>query len=223
MTAFLGIDTAVRRGSVGLAPQGLIRPLSSEGRHAVDLFDGIEALLAEAGCHRDDLRGIGVTVGPGSFTGVRIGLATARGLGYALNVPVTGLSTLEAVACAAAGSLEGPLCAVLEAGRGEVYAALFALHGKNLERLGDDQVLRPEALAPSLPPDVLLAGDGARLVVPFLAGSGTHASPRIAPPRLLALVLAGKAASVSGAGYRPGEPAPHYIRSSDAQVARSRP
>jgi hypothetical protein len=104
-----------------------------------------------------------------------------------------------------------------------VYAALFTLHGKNLERLGDDQVLRPEALAPSLPPGVLLAGDGARLVVPFLAGSGTSASPRIAPPALLALVLAGKAAFVSGAGYRPGEPAPHYIRSSDAQVARSRP
>jgi tRNA threonylcarbamoyladenosine biosynthesis protein TsaB len=223
VTAFLGIDTAVRRGSVGLAPQGLMRALPPEGRHAVDLIDGIEALLAEAGCHRDDLRGIGVTVGPGSFTGVRIGLATARGLGYGLNIPVTGLSTLEAVACAAAGSLEGPLCAVLEAGRGEVYAALFTLHGKTLERLGPDQVLPPEALAPSLPRDVLLAGDGARLVAPLLASSGANAEPRIAPTRLLALVLAGKAASVGGAGYRPGEPAPHYIRSPDARVARSRP
>ena len=224
MTAFLGIDTAARRGSVGLAPQGLLRPLLSEGRHAVDLIDTIEALLAEAVCRRDDLRGIGVTVGPGSFTGVRIGLATARGLGYALNVSVTGLSTLEAMACAAAGSVEGPLCAVLQAGRGEVYAALFTLRGGNPERLGPDQVLRPEALAPSLPPGILLAGDGARLVAPFLAGSGTNAEPRIAEPCLLALVLAGKAAgSVSGAGYRLGEPAPHYLRSSDAQAARSRP
>lgn len=217
MAAYLGIDTAARRGSVGLAPHGLLRPLLEEGRHAFDLMDGIEALLTEAGCRRDELRGLGVTVGPGSFTGVRIGLATARGLGYALDIPVTGLSTLEAVARAAAGSLEGPLCAVLEAGRGEVYAALFTLGG-TVERIGPDQVLRPEALAKSLPAGVVLAGDGARLVAPCLVDPG-----RAAEPRLLGLVLAETAAAAAGTGggYRPGEPAPHYIRSSDARVSRS--
>lgn len=214
--AFLGIDTAARRGSVGLAPHGLVRPLSSEGRHAIDLIEAIDAILKEAGCRREALRGIGVTVGPGSFTGVRIGLATARGLGYALDIPVTGLSTLEAVARAAA-SVEAPLCAVIQAGRGEVYAALFA-PGPGLERLGPDQVLRPEALAPTLPEGVVLAGDGARLVAPFLQGP-----ERTAEPRLLALVLAERAAaSGTGSGYRPGDPAPHYIRSSDARMAGHR-
>jgi tRNA threonylcarbamoyladenosine biosynthesis protein TsaB len=214
---FLGIDTAARRGSVGLAPHGLLRPLASEGRHAIDLIAGIEAILNEAGCPRGMLRGIGVTVGPGSFTGVRIGLATARGLGYALDVPVTGLSTLEAIASAAAGSVEGPLCAVIEAGRGEVYAALFTLRGPNLERIGPDHLVRPEALVPTLPEGVVLAGDAARLVAPLIPGP-----ERIAEPRLLGLVLAGRAASGVGSGYRPGDPAPHYIRSSDARMAKPR-
>lgn len=216
--AFLGIDTAARRGSVGLAPHGLVHPLTSEGRHAVDLIAGIEAILDEAGCRREALRGIGVTVGPGSFTGVRIGLATARGLGYALDIPVTGLSTLEGVARAAVASAGAPICAVIEAGRGEVYAALFAPHGSDLERLGPDQVLRPEALAPTLPEDVVLAGDGARRVASFV-----RSPARIAEPDLLGLILAERAAAAgTGSGYRHGDPEPHYIRSSDARMAGRR-
>src|SRR5437899_5736918 len=127
----LGIDTATRPGSTALAYPGVVLAqtrLDERGRHARDLLAGVGTILAGAGVSPRDLSGIAVTVGPGSFTGVRIGMATAKGLAYSLNVGLDGLSTLEALARAVlGGGQETPqrLCAAIAAGRGEIYAALF--------------------------------------------------------------------------------------------------
>lgn len=222
----LGIDTASRRGSVaidGVTPAAF-ETLAEGGRHAGDLLPVIERLLERAGVIRTDLGGIGVVVGPGSFTGLRIGLATAKGLGFALDIAVEGLSTLEAIARAAAlapeaGGASG-LCALIEAGRGEVYAARFALENGSARRLDADAAWAPADLAASLTPDILLAGDAAPRLL-------TGDPPPFRALRLPALApaVAAWARSVipEGARYRPGGPPPNYVRPSDPEAPRRRP
>ena len=215
--AFLGIETATRQGSVAILRDSALETawLGAAGGHAAGLLDVIARLFDRTGTPRDRLRGIGVATGPGSFTGVRVGMATAMGLAYALDVPVTGLSTLEAMGRSAARSPEPadcPIAAVLEAGRGEVYAALFDAGGG---RMWPDRAWRPEALLAGLPGGARLCGDGAERL------NAAAATPRPVvdlPPRAAALARA--AAGSEAAGYSPGGLRPNYIRPTDAEASR---
>jgi tRNA threonylcarbamoyladenosine biosynthesis protein TsaB len=219
----LGIETATRAGSVAIvAPDGLSawRSLPEQTGHARDLLVIVESLLRDEGRAARDLHGIGVATGPGSFTGARVGMATAKGLAYALDIPVEGLSTLEALAreAAAAAAL---LCPVLDAGRGEVYAAIFE-RGEDggVMRRSEDRAWKPGDLAAHLPAGVVLVGDGAR-AVSERAGGGPAILP--APPSIARSIAAWAAESIpAGTRFRPGTLAPNYIRPSDAESARRR-
>ena len=224
---FLGIDTATGRGSVALLPAcgpPAVRRLEERAGHARDLLAAIEALLADSARTPADLEGIGVAIGPGSFTGVRVGMATAKGLAYALDIPLAGLSTLEALARAAApetpaGRVE--LFAVILAGRGEVYAARFEVRDGAIERRSEDRAFCPVDLGPELAEGVLLVGDGAAAVRSAVTDGARH---REIDAPLLAGAVASWAATVipKGARYRPGTLAPNHIRPSDAEAARRR-
>jgi tRNA threonylcarbamoyladenosine biosynthesis protein TsaB len=209
---WLGIDTATRRASVALAPAGSVRLLQPGRGHAPELLEAIDALLASAGAGPKDLAGIAVALGPGSFTGVRVGLATAKGLGYSLGIPVDGLSSLELLARAASAPPGSLVCAAIEAGRGEVYAARFRVTGEGVERLSEDAALAPARLIEALDGRVLVAGDGAARVVAAAPDRLTEA-----PPRPLAPILATWASHrlAEGAPYHPGGPLPNYVRPSD--------
>ena len=214
---FLGIETATRRASVALVGEALVSSawLDPSGGHAGDLLDAIARLLDAAATPRDRLRGVGVAIGPGSFTGVRVGMATAMGLAYALDVGVTGVSTLEAMGRSAPRAPregDAPIAAVLDAGRGEVYAALFDASGA---RLWPDRAWRPEALLAELPGDARLCGDGA-----FRVNAGrTDPLPIVDLPPV-ATVLARAASASGGSGYRSGGLRPNYIRPFDAEAPR---
>lgn len=216
---WLGIDTATRRGSVAFAPgTGDVHLLQPGGGHAPELLGAIEALLARGGLTSRDIAGIGVALGPGSFTGVRVGLATAKGLGYALGIGVGGLSTLELLARAAAAPAGTLVCVAVEAGRGEVYTARFlAMEGGVCERRSADAAVAPSRLAQDLPDGTALVGDGAGLV-------RAQAPDRLheVPYGPLAPVLAAwaQAALPIGTPYRPGGPAPNYIRPSDGETRK---
>jgi len=223
----LGIDTATSPGSAALASPGAViarAGLDERGWHARDLLDRIDVLLTEARIGPEDLSGIAVTIGPGSFTGVRIGMATAKGLAYALNVGLVGLSTLEALARAVL--LDNPerpprLCAVIEAGRGEVYAALFRLEGGEPIREGPERSVRPVDLALELPPGTPVAGDGAGAVLQAAREAGRDLQALDARPLLAGpLALWGCRTLHPGDPYRPGTLRPSYIRPSDAEAAR---
>ena len=110
----LAFDTATDVATSALVSDGEV--VGERTSRAVTVLEDIDALLRQAGAHTRELDGIAVGIGPGSFTGIRIGLATARGLALALGVPVAGVSTLDALAAGAPEALP-----VIDARRGEVF------------------------------------------------------------------------------------------------------
>ena len=227
----LGLDTATAPGSVALADAGRLlaeRTLAERRGHARDLLSRVDALIAEAGLSPRRLTGIGVAVGPGSFTGLRIGMATAKGLAYSLQIPLAGLSTLESLARSAARALPSPaslLCPAIEAGRGEVYAALFrAPAGGPVDRLTPDRSWRPRDLAAELPPETTLVGNGSASTAEAARSRGLVVAI-LEPCPALAGAIALRAGEVirPGEGFRPGELRPNYVRPSGAETTRRRP
>jgi tRNA threonylcarbamoyladenosine biosynthesis protein TsaB len=110
----LAFDTATDVATSALVEDAEV--LGERVSRAVTLLEDVDALLRQAGAHTGDVEALAVGIGPGSFTGVRVGLATARGLALALDVPVAGVSTLEALAAGAPGAVP-----VIDARRGEVF------------------------------------------------------------------------------------------------------
>jgi tRNA threonylcarbamoyladenosine biosynthesis protein TsaB len=150
----LGINTATAVASVALLNDGELiaeqvypeaECAARQGRHANRnhaeiIIPLIESVLLQAHVGLGDLDGIAVSIGPGSFTGVRIGLSTVKGLVYGFDLPVVGISTLHACAASLTCS-EDLICPLLDARKKEVYVALFRRHGAQLERLTEDLVM----------------------------------------------------------------------------------
>ena len=148
----LGLDTSISVASVALTEDGRIvaedfspRQGTAEGsaarsNHAEIILPLIDSVLQRAGIGLSDVTGIAVSIGPGSFTGVRIGLSTVKGLAYGTGVPAIGISTLQAIAARVSG-FEGMVCPILDARKGEVYGAVFRKHRSQLERLTEDALM----------------------------------------------------------------------------------
>jgi tRNA threonylcarbamoyladenosine biosynthesis protein TsaB len=208
----LAIDTSLEDCSVGVAARDREPVLLSEtiGRgHAERLFGMISAAMADAGLGSAALDRIAVTVGPGSFTGVRVGIAAARGLALVTGCPIVGIGTLEVVAEAArtrAGAV--PVMAVLDARRDEVYAQAFDAAGRPLR---EAEAGPAAGFAARLADGMVLAGSGAGLVA---AAAGQPAGPVHADisPDIAALVRLGLAAPAPA-----GPPRPLYLRPPDAK------
>ena len=110
--------------------------------HSRTLLPMVENLLANCGVSLADVDAIAVAHGPGSFTGVRIGVATVKGLALGADKPCLGVSTLEAMAWGAR-ALGGDLCCVMDARAGQVYNALFTVEDGRVHRLCDDRAIKP--------------------------------------------------------------------------------
>jgi tRNA threonylcarbamoyladenosine biosynthesis protein TsaB len=180
--------------------------------HQERLAPMVRELMAGANAPFSALDRIGVTVGPGSFTGLRVGLAFAKGLGLALGRPVVGVGVLHALARAAAPA--GPAAAVIDAGRGRVYLQLF----EGAEPLGAPDVLASdEALArlvQAFPDgDFTLCGPGAALLAPTWPAARLAASDVPDPVVVARLAAAGP----------PGPATPLYLRPPDAIPKAQRP
>lgn len=157
----LSIDTATSQASVALvedaklvceevaSPAAGSGAAPRRGNHAQSLLPLIDKLLARRGAPLSALSAFAVTIGPGSFTGLRVGLSTVKGLAYGSETPIVGVSTLEAVA-ARVNDREGFIAPFLDARKKEVYGALFYRRGETLERVSDDRVMRPEAFIDSV-------------------------------------------------------------------------
>jgi tRNA threonylcarbamoyladenosine biosynthesis protein TsaB len=217
----LAVDTTTERGSVALAEgdelRGEVRLVSPDG-HSQRLLPAVEFLLGSLGLGPRDVEGFAVTTGPGSFTGLRVGLSTVQGLALASGRPCVGLSALDVLAFRVAGEARA-IVAMMDAYRGEVYGAVYDGDGRPA---GPAAVERPEALVARAPEEAAFFGDGAvrhRALVRSLR-------PRAVLPAR-SLFLAGSLAAMSapafarGEGVAPGELRPLYLREPD--IRRSPP
>ncbi len=133
--------------------------------HSVTLLPMVEELLKNCGLTLRDIDVIAVAAGPGSFTGLRIGVSAAKGLAWALEKPCAKVSTLEAMAWGLV-SMKGQLCPVMDARRSQVYNARFVSDGSGITRLTPDRAISTEELAEELKKEgkeQILVGDGATL------------------------------------------------------------
>ena len=177
----LGIDTATATASVALVEDGkllfdevwpshaLYKAPSATDRanHAETLLPLVDTLLKKADLSLSQLSALALSIGPGSFTGLRIGLSTVKGLAYGWQIPVVGVPTLLAVA-ARVTDWEGLICPFLDARKKEVYAALFRKQADRLERLTEDLVSSPDGVIRSLQSfgseeGCLFIGDGTKV------------------------------------------------------------
>ena len=191
-------------------------------RHTTRLLALARTLLDRAGLAFADLDLIAVGTGPGSFTGLRIGLALAKGLAFAGGLPVVGVPTLEALAWVVDAEPGATVCAALDARKREVYAALFALEAGGPRRLTPDLALAPEALAARLPRPCTIVGDAGEV---YGAVLGAHA--RLLPfathhPRGGVIARLGAARLAAGEAANVGTLEPVYVRPPDAELPRSR-
>lgn len=221
----LSVDTATPAGGVALLEGGSLLGevlLNTRTTHSDRLLVAARQILADTGKELSDLDGLAVVRGPGSFTGLRVGMGTVQGLALALDKPVVPVSSLAALAMNAAGSTE-TVWSVLDARKGEVYAAAFSLEDGLPVALDKEQVCSPERLVSQIKDPVVLVGSGAE-VYRALFTDGLEGRARFLPPFLnlprpsSTGVLGGKilqdGGSVDASGLRPV-----YIRPSEAEIA----
>ena len=195
--------------------------------HSKRLLSSVNQLMEEAQLDWSNIDAIAISLGPGSFTGLRIGLSTAKGLAFASNIPLIGISSLEAVA-SQFSYVSCPVCPVIDARKKEVYSALFQPEegSGTLQRLTEDMVLAPEKLAGMITEPTLLIGDGAELYrdlfQEILGSKAVTPPPHLSFPRAahvgyLALPLWEQKEFLD-----PASAVPVYIRPSDAEIHTSK-
>jgi tRNA threonylcarbamoyladenosine biosynthesis protein TsaB len=186
--------------------------------HSERVMVVVDRLLADAGWRSSDLEGLAVSIGPGSFTGLRIGISTAQGLALALGLAVAPVPTLDALAAALPWAAL-PVCPVLEARKGEVYASLYRWDGAAMQREWDYLALAPADLAARLTEPVIVLGDGATAVSSPLVRLVPPAR-RLPSPACVAQL--GQDLLGRGAGRSPADLVPLYLRPSEAELKRRR-
>ncbi|MFQ5989017.1 MAG: tRNA (adenosine(37)-N6)-threonylcarbamoyltransferase complex dimerization subunit type 1 TsaB [Candidatus Methylomirabilales bacterium] len=221
----LGVESASTQGGVALVGgQGVVAEyvLNIEATYAERLMPAIDRLLHDARISIPEVEGLAVSIGPGSFTGLRIGLSTVKGLALATGKPVVGIPTLRALAWSFP-YCRYPICSILDARKKEVYCALFEYHGPNLICLMEETALDPEALAKRIDRPTLFVGDGWRVYGSFFQEAlGRLAVP---PPSSrgvspAAVADLGRRRLLQGEKDAIEDLVPRYIRPSEAELKR---
>ncbi len=229
----LAFDTATRSCSVALTRGGTTDgavlaslTLALEITHSRRLLASIDWLLREAEVTIDDVAAVAFGLGPGSFTGLRIGMATAKGLCHGAGKPLIGIPSLDAIGC----SVESNelICVVLDARKQEVYSGFY--------RRGEDGVVtccsnysvaRPETVARAITEPVVMAGDGVAAYAPvwreLLGGRMREVTARYHYPSAAMIGLLAAASLAAGDFIDVDLAVPLYVRSSDAELSLVQP
>ena len=222
----LGIESSAKAASAALCRDGelIAQYYQCAGlTHSRTLLPMAEELLHGTDTALGDLDGVAVAVGPGSFTGVRIGVAAVKGLCFEAEKPAAGVSTLEAMAWNGLAAAPGEIvCCCMDARRGQVYNALFEISDGAPARLVPDRAVTLEELAAELRGygrAVFLTGDGAQLALGALSAAGL--SCRLAPGPLLMQSAWGVCMAARGLEMQSAEKLlPVYLRLSQAERER---
>ena len=225
----LGIETATDQ--VGCAIGGVEGVLGSftlahGRRHAETLVPAIQFVCRSAGLELAEISIVAVDVGPGLFTGMRVGIATAKAMAMALRVPMVGIPSLDLLAFPVRHTSR-LICAVLDAKRGEVFTALYRHVPGGMQRLEPYRVCTPDELAADLMArneDVLVVGDGARRHA-SLFDDARHVElgdAGVSFPSPAALVELAHPRAVREEFVQPAQLEPLYLRKSDAEISWER-
>jgi len=216
----LAIETSTLAGGVALVEgERTVAEYTLDIRitHSERLMPAIDQVMRDSGWRPADLGGLAVAIGPGSFTGLRIGVSAVKGLALALSLPIAAVPTLDALA-AGLPEAAGPVCPVMAARRDEVYASLYRWDGLAMRRDWDYLALSPGQLADRLREPTTLVGDAA------MAIASPFARPAPAWRRLPSAAIVGH---LGQARLRAGEVAsaaalvPLYVKPSQAELKRA--
>jgi tRNA threonylcarbamoyladenosine biosynthesis protein TsaB len=221
----LSIETSTMLGGVAIADAdaGLIAELrlNVKTTHSERLMTVVDHALVQSELTLGDIDVFAAAIGPGSFTGLRIGLSTVKGLSYSTGRPVVAVPTLEAFAwnfpyC------KHPVCLMLDARKGQVYAAVFRWEGEGFRREIEDTSIRPEELLERLPGTTLFAGEGALLyqdTIRSIMKDRAVMAPSVGMvPSPANVAMLGLLKAARGEFIGAAEAVPLYIRRSEAEV-----
>jgi tRNA threonylcarbamoyladenosine biosynthesis protein TsaB len=221
----LGIDTSTSCGAVGLIDGEEVLSdtlLNIPVTHSETLLGAIEFVLGKARCSLGDVDGWAISLGPGSFTGLRIGVSTLKGLVFATGKPIAGVSTLDVLA-----SQVSPtpylICPILDARKKEVYTAFYRYEeGNTPRRQSEDQALRPEDLVRKIKEQTLFLGSGVKTYRDFLLHSlpslATFPAAPLHVPRGSTVATLGFELLKKGEHLNVSTFSPIYVRPSEAEV-----
>ena len=223
----LAFETSAKAGSVALLENGILLAenyCNTGLTHSQTLMVMAQDLLKSCNLKPSDVQAVAVAAGPGSFTGVRIGVAAAKGFAWGADLPCCGVSTLEAMATGL-GVYDGYILPVMDARRSQVYNAIFRADKGNLTRITEDRAIALVDLGEeikNLEKPIFLVGDGANLCYNTLK----DVAPLVLPPehkmhqRAVGVALVAEKMLQTGAPCDGATVTPNYLRLSQAERER---
>jgi len=220
----IAIETATMVGSIAIIDAARVISeitLNARATHSERLMAAIDRLLGDSGLAIDDMDGVAVSIGPGSFTGLRIGLSAAKGLSYASGKPLIGIPTLDALALNMTFS-SYLICPIQDARKGEVYTALYRPGDNSPEKMTDDMAVDPSALAGMITQKTVFLGDGVNryreLLMKQLGELYNEAPIPLQLPRASNVAMLALKRLEKGDTDDPFTMIPRYIRKSEAEI-----
>jgi len=221
----LAIENSSMCGSVAIVSPNLCLgelSITSSITHSKRLLDSIDTILNNVDLNLNDIDAIAVSLGPGSFTGVRIGLTTAKGLALATGKPLIGINSLIALASQVPCSND-LICSMLDARKKEVFAAFYKKNSLGtVMQSGNFLSVAPAILCDAISEPVIFVGDGALLykseIEERTGRFATFAPHEICFPRASATGMLALSHWTSGSFLNPAEASPIYVRPSDAEI-----
>lgn len=223
----LAIETSTYSGSIAVSDGEEILGefyFNMGPSHSEKLVPSIDWLLSGLKMAKSELDGIAVSLGPGSFTALRVGISTAKGIAYSLGIPLSGASSLELLAMNLPFS-RYQICPLIDARKAEYFAALFRSDDGRIERITEDRAYSPTGLTEVIKEKTVFVGEGALLYKDFLEDNQVRQELAVFCPRYLNYPRASSLALYGAGRLEKGLTedllglAPHYLRKSDAELS----
>jgi len=221
----LAIETSTMLGGIAVVDEinGLIAEtrLNVKSTHSERLMTVIDSTLVRSELSLDDIDAFAIALGPGSFTGLRIGLSTVKGLSYATGKPMVTVPTLEAFIWNFPFSMY-PVCLMLDARKGEVYSAVFRWEEGEFRKIINELSIKPSVLMRELKGNVIFAGEGVLLykeqIMEIMKERAFIAPPDKMVPSPANVAMLGLSKALRGEYAGVSATVPFYIRKSEAEV-----